>query len=146
MAAEARREYEAVAGGAAPERWVESRAARNSPPRKDGEDAVAGSVAYDRLKRAETAAAPRAASVAAQRALSGKAAEAGARLQDALAAQGQRFVGGRTFYQNGKQWVDAQVGGRTDARRVQVKFDSTEYFDLLRRTRRRRSGCRSAGT
>jgi hypothetical protein len=94
---------------------------------------VAGAVAYDRLKRAETAAAPRAANLAAQRALSGKAAEAGARLQDALAAQGQRFVGGRTFYQNGAKWVDAQVSGQTRARRVQIKFNSVEYFDLMRR-------------
>ena len=139
VAAEARREYEAVAGGV-PSAIVGGEVAgvvgglaKNSAPRKDGEDAVAGSVAYDRLKRAETAAAPRAASVAAQRALSGKAAEAGARLQDALAAQGQRFVGGRTFYRNGKQWVDAQVGGRTRARRVQVAFNSAGYFDLLRR-------------
>jgi Ca-activated chloride channel family protein len=130
-AVEARRQYEAVAGGVGG--GVVGGRSDVAVQRKDGEDAVAGSVAYDRLKRAETAAAPRAANLAAQRALSGKAAEAGARLQDALAAQGQRFVGGRTFYQNGAQWVDAQVGGQARARRVQVKFNSADYFDLLRR-------------
>jgi Ca-activated chloride channel family protein len=129
--AEARREYGAVAGGVAG--GVVGAPADHSTVHKDGEDAVAGAVAYDRLKRAENAAAPRAANFAAQSALSGRAAEAGARLQDALAAQGQRFVGGRNFYQNGAQWIDAQVSRQARARRVQVKFNSVEYFDLLRR-------------
>lgn len=128
---EARREYASVAGGVAG--GVAGSVAETIVVRKDGEDAVAGAVAYERLKRAENAAAPRAANIAAQSALSGRAAEAGARLQDALAAQGQRFVGGRTFYQNGAQWVDAQVSQQARARRVQVKFNSAEYFELLRR-------------
>ncbi len=136
VAEEARREYEAVAGGI-PGGVVGGVAGGLSAPvavpSKVGEDAVAGALAYDRLKRAETPSAPRAASLAAQRALTGKAADKGARLQQALDAQGQRFVGGRTFYRNGARWVDSQVGRNKTARRVAVRFGSAEYFDLLRR-------------
>jgi Ca-activated chloride channel family protein len=45
--------------------------------------------------------------------------------------QQQRFVKGRTFFQNGNQWIDSNVQNMTKARRVQVKFNSQEYFDLI---------------
>lgn len=45
--------------------------------------------------------------------------------------QQSRFVRGRTFFQNGEQWIDAEVQSRLTARRVQVKFDSDEYYALL---------------
>jgi hypothetical protein len=44
-----------------------------------------------------------------------------------------RFAGGKTFFQNGEKWIDSDVQKRQDARRVQVKFGSQEYFDLLKR-------------
>jgi Ca-activated chloride channel family protein len=128
LAEEARRQYESVGGRVAG--GVSGAAAE---VRKDGEDAVAGAVAYDALKRAKTAAAPAAANAAAQRALSGERARSGARLQSAIGAQARRFVGGRTFYQNGAHWVDATVAGQVGARRRQVRFNSSEYFELMRR-------------
>jgi hypothetical protein len=43
-----------------------------------------------------------------------------------------RFAAGKTFFQNGEKWIDSDVQKRQDARRVQVKFGSQEYFDLLK--------------
>jgi Ca-activated chloride channel family protein len=48
-------------------------------------------------------------------------------------AQQQRFVHGRAFFQNGSQWIDSNVQAIPNARRVQVKFNSQEYFDLMAR-------------
>jgi Ca-activated chloride channel family protein len=45
--------------------------------------------------------------------------------------QQQKFVRGRTFYQNGEVWTDANVQKMQTAKRVQVKFNSQEYFDLI---------------
>jgi len=45
--------------------------------------------------------------------------------------QNAQFVRGRTFFQNGSQWIDAEVQKRQNARRVQLKFNSGEYFALL---------------
>lgn len=44
-----------------------------------------------------------------------------------------RHVGGRTFYQNGSQWVDAEVQKVQDQKPVTVQFGSPEYFELLRK-------------
>jgi Ca-activated chloride channel family protein len=46
-------------------------------------------------------------------------------------AQQVRVVRGKTFYQNGVSWVDADVQKQANAKRVQVKFNSREYFELL---------------
>jgi Ca-activated chloride channel family protein len=45
--------------------------------------------------------------------------------------QQSRFVNGRAFYQNGDQWVDGRVQQQANARRVQLKFNSDEYFNLI---------------
>lgn len=45
--------------------------------------------------------------------------------------QQNRFVAGKSFYQNGSQWIDAEVQ-RAAARRVRVQFNSKDYFDLLK--------------
>jgi Ca-activated chloride channel family protein len=50
---------------------------------------------------------------------------------EARQASTARFVGGRSFYQNGAQWIDAEVQKQTNAKRVQLKFGSTEYFQFL---------------
>jgi Ca-activated chloride channel family protein len=42
-----------------------------------------------------------------------------------------QFVGGRSFYRNGAQWIDAEVQQQAQARRVQLKFGSPEYFSFL---------------
>jgi len=46
-------------------------------------------------------------------------------------AQQQRFIHGRAFFQNGSQWIDSNVQAMPNARRVQVKFNSQDYFDLI---------------
>jgi len=46
-------------------------------------------------------------------------------------AQQARFIGGKTFFQNGAQWIDSEVQKLSDARKVRVQFGSTEYFALL---------------
>ncbi len=47
--------------------------------------------------------------------------------------QQSRFVGGKTFFQNNEQWVDADVQKVRDAKRVRVQFNSPEYFELLKK-------------
>ncbi len=49
----------------------------------------------------------------------------------AISAQANRFIAGRNFFQNGAQWIDANVQAKPGARRVQVKFNSDEYFGLM---------------
>jgi Ca-activated chloride channel family protein len=56
----------------------------------------------------------------------------GAKPSDAYAQQ-TRFVGGRTFFQNGEQWIDTEVQKRSAAKPVRVQFGSVEYFDLLKK-------------
>jgi Ca-activated chloride channel family protein len=46
-------------------------------------------------------------------------------------AQQNRFVAGKSFYQNGAQWVDAEAQQLKDAKPVKLQFGSTEYFALL---------------
>jgi Ca-activated chloride channel homolog len=46
-------------------------------------------------------------------------------------AQQNRFVAGKSFYQNGEQWVDAEAQQLKDAKPVKLQFGSTEYFALL---------------
>jgi hypothetical protein len=46
-------------------------------------------------------------------------------------AQQSQTIAGKTFFQNGEQWIDAEVQNHPDARRVQVEFGSSEYFALV---------------
>jgi len=103
--------------------------------KKSGDAAVGGAQALDALKRAENAAAPSASNEAALRVEGGVAGgvpggPAGPARQ-LVRAQVSRFVNGRTFWQNGNAWVDAQVQGRKGARARQVRFGSKEYDALL---------------
>jgi len=98
-----------------------------------GDAAVGGAQALDALKGAETpAAAPAMANFHVLQGQTGAVAADGVRVQQALQAQQTRFIRGRTFYQNGTLWVDAQVQSRPGVQPVQVKFNSDEYFALLR--------------
>jgi Ca-activated chloride channel family protein len=45
--------------------------------------------------------------------------------------QQTRFVGGKTFFLNEKQWIDSAVQKSANAKRVRVQFGSQEYFDLV---------------
>lgn len=47
--------------------------------------------------------------------------------------QQARFVNGRNFFQNGSQWIDAQIQKMPQAKRVRIQFNSAEYFGLLSR-------------
>jgi Ca-activated chloride channel family protein len=49
---------------------------------------------------------------------------------DAL-QQNARIVRGKTFYQNGAQWIDTEVQQQKAAKRRQIQFASEEYFRLL---------------
>lgn len=48
-------------------------------------------------------------------------------------AQQNRFVAGKSFYQNGAQWVDAEAQQLKDAKPVKLQFGSADYFALLTR-------------
>lgn len=48
-------------------------------------------------------------------------------------AQQVKRLGRKTFYQNGNAWTDADVGTLKEAKRIQVRFGSEEYFALARR-------------
>src|SRR6185312_209071 len=45
--------------------------------------------------------------------------------------QQTRFIGGRSFYQNGNQWIDSTIQKLKDPKRVRVQLNSKEYFDLV---------------
>jgi Ca-activated chloride channel homolog len=45
--------------------------------------------------------------------------------------QQNRYVAGRNFFQNGDQWVDANVQAQQAARRVRLQFGSKDYFALM---------------
>lgn len=51
--------------------------------------------------------------------------------QTVAAQQAARVVAGKTFYQNGAQWTDAEAQQNRTAKRQQIKFASEEYFRLL---------------
>jgi Ca-activated chloride channel homolog len=48
-------------------------------------------------------------------------------------ARQARFVQGRTFYQNGAQWIDSEVQKRPQAKRVRLQFGSEDYFAFLKK-------------
>jgi hypothetical protein len=52
--------------------------------------------------------------------------QAAKRLDDYV--QNSRFVAGKNFFQNGAQWVDADAQKLANAKAVQLKFGSPEYF------------------
>ena len=50
-----------------------------------------------------------------------------------LIAQESRFIRGRAFFKNGERWIDVTVQDRPDAPVKQIKFNSDEYFELLKK-------------
>jgi Ca-activated chloride channel family protein len=109
---------------------------REAHEEKSGAGAVASAQSVASLKTAVSAAAPAIASDLAL-GLAGPAPgeiPAGAPARDArslVAAQAARVVNGRTFWQNGTAWVDAEVQAQKGARRRPVKFGSADYDALL---------------
>jgi Ca-activated chloride channel family protein len=45
--------------------------------------------------------------------------------------QQSRFVAGKTFFQNGEQWLDSELQKFPNARRVKLAFGSQDYFDFV---------------
>ncbi|MBN1424527.1 VWA domain-containing protein [Candidatus Fermentibacteria bacterium] len=99
-----------------------------------GDGAVGGAQSLDALKRAKGMSAPSIANAPMMR--GGRATMASPladRMEQAVSGQQNRYVAGRTFYQNGAQWIDASVQTTADARRIQVRIGSDEYFTLLKK-------------
>ena len=101
--------------------------------KKDGEDAVANARSQNAFKFADQSAAS--INSGAAESLRGFALAAPAARAEADRitnyTQQSKFVNGRAFFQNGKQWVDATAHNLTKRQRVQ--FNSEPYFDLLKK-------------
>ncbi len=50
-------------------------------------------------------------------------------------AQQARVINGRAFYQNGKTWTDSTAQQNAKLRQQRVKFNSDDYFELVRNNR-----------
>lgn len=116
---------------------------RNLQEERSGEAAVLNSRSGVFLKQADNAtdalafgnaAVARGITATSRPALAGRAAGrvSAPAIVDATATQSQ-FVNGRTFYQNGSAWVDANVQKLPTASRQRIQFNSPEYFALARR-------------
>ena len=121
---------------------------------KDGEKALAGARYGLALKSADAPAAASAnGAMEASRALGGEvfaqryggggsatvvgatpSADSKDRLQQ-FSQQGQ-FIAGKNFYQNDKQWMDADAQRLKNAKRQRLQFNSREYFEFAAKERR----------
>jgi Ca-activated chloride channel homolog len=100
--------------------------------KKDGEDAVANARSQNAFKFADQSAASINSGAAESLrgfALAAPAARAESDRLTQYTLQ-SKFVNGRAFFQNGKQWVDTNAQNVTKRQRVQ--FNSEAYFDLLK--------------
>ncbi len=101
--------------------------------KKDGDDGVANARSQNFFKYAEQAGA----SIASGASESSRGLVAAAPAARAEAdritqyTQQSKFVHGRNFFQNGKQWVDTSAQDMTKRQRIQ--FNSDEYFNLLKK-------------
>ncbi len=99
--------------------------------KKEGEDGVANARSQNAFKFAQQAPA----SIAAGSSESLRGFAAGVPAASPAAArvsqytQQSRYVNGRAFFQNGKQWIDSTA--QNTAKRQRVQFNSEEYFNLL---------------
>ncbi len=112
---------------------------------KDGERAVAGARYGMSLRSANAPAAVSADSLAeAQRGL-GLSSVSGAvtaspveqsKVRLAQASAQNQFIAGRNFFQNDKQWIDAEVQKPQNAKRQRIQFNSAEYFTFAAKNSR----------
>jgi Ca-activated chloride channel family protein len=116
----------------APARAEVSKAWDGFKEKKDGPDAVANARSQNAFKFAEQSGAS--IDYGAAESLRGFAlnAPSAPAESDRLTqyTRQSKFVNGRAFFQNGKQWIDAKVQNATKRQRVQ--FNSEAYFDLLK--------------
>jgi Ca-activated chloride channel homolog len=101
--------------------------------KKDGEDAVANARSQNAFKFADQSAASIYSGAAESLRGFVVTAPAARAESDRLMqyTQQSKFVNGRAFFQNGKQWVDTNAQNATKRERVQ--FNSEAYFDLLKK-------------
>jgi Ca-activated chloride channel family protein len=99
--------------------------------KKEGEDGVANARSQNAFKFAQQA--PASIASGSSESLRGFAAAAPAETPATARlsqyTQQSRFVNGRAFFQNGKQWIDSTA--QNTAKRQRVQFNSEEYFNLL---------------
>ena len=116
----------------APARAEVSKAWDGFKEKKDGADAVANARSQNAFKFAEQSGAS--IDYGAAESLRGFAlnAPSAPAESDRLTqyTRQSKFVNGRAFFQNGKQWIDANAQNATKRQRVQ--FNSEAYFDLLK--------------
>ncbi len=112
-----------------------------------GENAVLGAVAGNQLKMADAPAVAAAAGSASferryglppagvTRSLSSMAPAApdADKAKVAEYTQQNRFMAGKTFFQNGSQWTDSEAQKLTKAKRQRIQFNSAAYFELIAR-------------
>jgi Ca-activated chloride channel family protein len=101
--------------------------------KKDGEDAVANARSQNAFKFADQSAASIYSGAAESLRGFTLAAPAARAESDRVTqyTQQSKFVNGRAFFQNGKQWVDTNAQNATKRERIQ--FNSEAYFDLLKK-------------
>ncbi len=101
--------------------------------KKDGEDAVANARSQNAFKFADQSAASIYSGAAESLRGFAVTAPAARAESDRLMqyTQQSKFVNGRAFFQNGKQWVDTNAQNATKRERIQ--FNSEAYFDLLKK-------------
>src|SRR5438093_1356325 len=101
--------------------------------KKDGEDAIANARSQNAFKFADQAGASIYSGAAESLRGFAVTAPAARAESDRLMqyTQQSKFVNGRAFFQNGKQWVDTNTQNATKRERVQ--FNSEAYFDLLKK-------------
>jgi Ca-activated chloride channel homolog len=46
-------------------------------------------------------------------------------------SQQAQFVGGKTFFQNGNQWLDSAIQKAADAKRISLQIGTQDYFDFV---------------
>jgi Ca-activated chloride channel family protein len=101
--------------------------------KKEGDDGVANARSQNFFKYAEQAGAS-IASGASESSRGFVAAAPAARAESERITQytqQSKFVNGRNFFQNGKQWVDTSAQNVT--KRLRVQFNSDDYFNLLKK-------------
>lgn len=112
---------------------------------RSGDRAVSGARSHQKLRQAQqigdsmdaaeeaAVAAPSLVYKADPRPGTAKDSAAAARARRAAQQAQQRFAGGRAFYRQGEQWIDATIQAHPDAERLELALGSDAYFDLLRK-------------
>ena len=100
--------------------------------RRSGQSAVHSARSNVRFKRADSLESQRTAESIASMVVANDAAFAGyGEKSTPIFKQITRYVGGRTFFFRGTEWVDSAIQAEPHAPVVEISFNSDEYFDLV---------------